>query len=76
MLIRHYFSFSSSEPNNSHPKQTFFEEQNVTVGSDIWHRDLPVTLANNALFLSYNTHVFYYPWYGNLEDDSRYLHWK
>lgn len=26
--------------------------------------------------LSYNTHVFYYPWYGNPASDGKYLHWN
>ncbi len=76
LLIRHYFSYSSSESSKSHPEHLFFEEKNLTPASDILHKDSSAQHANNAILLSYETHVFYYPWYGNPEDDSVYLHWK
>lgn len=79
MLIRFYVSQSASKPANSqHPQQIFFEQKNLTVLSDIWQRDKVAYRVNtkNQSVLSYNVHVFYYPWFGNPEDDSVYLHWK
>ncbi|XP_046636026.1 glycoprotein endo-alpha-1,2-mannosidase-like isoform X2 [Daphnia pulicaria] len=76
-LIRHYLSYSSSESSKSHPEHLFFEQKNVTQSaSDIWRKDASVQHANDAVLLSHETHVFYYPWYGNPEDDSVYLHWN
>ena len=29
-----------------------------------------------TLEINYNVHIFYYPWYGNPENDGQYLHWN
>ncbi|XP_032776674.2 glycoprotein endo-alpha-1,2-mannosidase [Daphnia magna] len=79
MFIRLYFSQSSGKSaNDQHLQQILLERKNVTVLPDIWPKDKVAyrDTTNNISVLSDNVHIFYYPWFGNPEDDSVYLHWN
>ena len=48
-------------------------EHSLSVGG------IPMTVVSTGSttpMLNYDVHLFYYPWYGNLDVDGKYLHWN
>lgn len=56
-------------------------ERNVSSRSDFERAVDSVKVPNSELHstrepVNHRVHVFYYPWYGNPDEDSEYLHWN
>lgn len=39
-------------------------------------RNIPFVLNSTLLKPSYNVHIFYYAWYGNIKQDNNFIHWN
>ena len=78
LFIRHYFIDSFSKQNeNKEPSKIELIKDNASGVTEIQKSFLRENLKNtNNLVVLDKVHVFYYPWYGNPEDDSVYLHWN
>ncbi|XP_041351492.1 glycoprotein endo-alpha-1,2-mannosidase-like [Gigantopelta aegis] len=56
-------------------KAGFVIEAQGNLQKSVTVTDLLLALPQ-TLEINYNVHVFYYPWYGNPENDGRYFHWN